>query len=180
MQYEDPLFRLSVFLVILLGIAFGCNKKEEQSAVEDKAEADLQQDKIPQAVMDGLMAKFPGAEIQKWTQETEDDIVIYDFEFTLEDWKYEADIKEDGTIHNWEKALEITDLPEIVSAAMETKYPNARVKEIMEITAVDEGIDVLEGYEIVLETDEIKEVEIMVTPGGDIVEDSGEQQPEES
>ena len=177
---RNSLFRFSIFpLIILLCLVFSCQQKEEMPADEMKAENDLQLNKIPQVVMDGLKAKFPKAEIHKWTEEKEGDIVIYDFEFTQEGWKFEADIKEDGSIYNWEKAIEVKDLPEAVMKSVEKKYPDANLKEIMMITAVSDGKDVLEGYEIVLETTDIKEIEVTVAPDGNILEDSGEMKPEE-
>lgn len=42
----------------------------------------------------------------------------------------------------------------------------------MVITAIKDGKDVLEGYEIVLETANKKEVEVMVAPDGKILEES--------
>lgn len=85
-----------------------------------------------------MKAKFPKAEIHKWTKEKEGDIVVYDIEFQQEDRKFEADIKEDGTIHNWEKQIPVKDLPDAVRKAVETKYPKAALKEVLAITAVKE------------------------------------------
>jgi hypothetical protein len=176
----NSIFKLSVFLVILmLYFAFGCEKQEEKTVAEKTAEANLQLDKIPQVVMDGFMAKFPGAEIHDWTKEKEDDIVIYDFEFTQDGWNFEADIKEDGSIYNWEKAIRMNDLPDFIKMTIDTKYPGSTVKEIMEITTVVDGQDVLEGYEIVFEAADMEEVEIMVTPEGEIIKESDEMQSEE-
>src|SRR6476469_6409090 len=36
---------------------------------------------IPKKVMDALRAKFPKAQIDKWTKEKEGDAVVYDIEF---------------------------------------------------------------------------------------------------
>jgi hypothetical protein len=172
--------RFSIFLLILLlCFVFGCSQKEEKPAVENKAADDLQLDEIPQIVMNGLKAKFPQAEIHRWAKEKEGDIIIYDFEFKQAGRNFEADIKVDGSIHNWEKAIEITDLSEAAKKAVETKYPESAMKEIMEITAVTDGEDALEGYEIVLETADMKEVEVTVAPDGEIIEDSGEMESEE-
>jgi hypothetical protein len=44
----------------------------------------------------------------------------------------------------------------------------------MAITAVKDGRDALEGYEIVLETADRKGVEVRVAPNGEVLEDSGE------
>jgi len=139
---------------------------------QDKGKLGL--DKIPEKVMDALKAKFPKAKIQKWAKEKEGDIVIYDVEMKQEGRKFEADIKEDGTIHNWEKEIAAKDLPKAARKAVRARYPKATIKEIMEITAVNDGKDTLEGYEIVLKTAEKKGVEVTVAPDGRILEDSGE------
>ena len=147
------------------------------TGAQAKEKPDLSQ--IPKAVMDGLMAKFPKAEIHKWTQEKEGEIVIYDFEFKQGRQKLEADVKEDGSIFNWERAIKAKALPDAVKKTVEMKFPKAELEEIMEITAVTDGQDALEGYEIVLETADEKDVEITVAPDGKILEDSGEMTPEE-
>src|SRR5262249_33933004 len=131
-------------------------------------------DKIPKKVMDALKAKFPKAEIHKWTKEKEGDNVVYDIEFKQDGRKFEADIKEDGTILNFEKEIAAKDLPKAVIQAVEKKYPNAKLKEVMEITEVKDKKETPGGYEIVLETANKKEVEVTVAPDGKILEDSGE------
>jgi Putative beta-lactamase-inhibitor-like, PepSY-like len=146
------------------------------SRAEDKAK-DV--DKIPKAVMDALKAKFPKAEIHKWTKEKEGDAVVYDIEFKEGDRKCEADIKEDGTYINYEKEIAAKDLPKAVTEAVEKKYPKAKFKEVMEITEVKGKDEKLEGYEIVLETADKKEVEVTVAPDGKILEDSGEEKKKE-
>jgi preprotein translocase subunit SecD len=140
---------------------------------QEKDKPDL--DKLPQKVKDTLKAKFPKAEIHKLTKEKEGDTVIYDLEFKQEGRKFEADIKEDGTIVNWEKEIAAKDLPEAVTKAVEKKYPKAKLKEVMEITAVKDNKDMLEGYEVVLDTADNKEVELTLAPDGKILEeDTGE------
>lgn len=171
-----PSFRFSILAsVLLMCLVFSCGQQGEETNVETKAEDSLQLGKIPPVVMSTLKAKFPNAEIHKWTKEKEGDIFVYDIEFKQQERKFEADIKEDGSIHNWEKEIAAQDLPEVVKKAAQEKYPNSTNKEIMEITAVKNGQDELEGYEIVLETTDKKEVEITVAPDGEILEDSGEE-----
>jgi uncharacterized membrane protein YkoI len=128
---------------------------------------------MPKRVMDGLKAKFPNFNIEKWTEEKEDKMIVYDIEFTQGGQKFEADVKEDGTIHNWEKAIPAKDLPRAVKKAVNRRYPKTGMTEIMEITAVKEGNDKLEGYEIVLRIADKKDVEVTVAPNGKILEDSG-------
>src|SRR5262245_48729213 len=91
------------------------------TSAQDKKNIDL--DKIPKVVMDGLKAKFPKAAIDKCTREKEGDIIVYDIEFKQDGRKFEADIKEDGTIHNWEKEIALGDLPAAVKKAVDKKYP---------------------------------------------------------
>jgi uncharacterized membrane protein YkoI len=143
------------------------------------AVAQEKKDEIPKAVMDALKAKFPKPEITKWTKEKEGDKVVYDIEFTQDGRKCEADIFEDGTIHNFEKAIAAKDLPKPVTEAVEKKYPKATMKEIMEITEVKDKKEMLEGYEIVLETADKKEVEVTVAPDGKILEDSTDEKKKE-
>jgi len=126
-----------------------------------------------------LKTRFPRAEIHKWTKEKEGDAVVYDIEFKQRDQKFEADIKEDGTILNWEQEIAAKDVPEAAKTAVEKKYPKAKWKEIMQITEVKNMKEMLEGYEIVLETADKKEVEVTVAPDGKILEDSTEPKKKE-
>lgn len=57
---------------------------------------------------------------------------------------------------------------------MERRYPGATLKEIMRVTAVRDGKDELEGHEIVLETADGKDIEVMLAPDGSILEDAGQ------
>src|SRR5215207_9951339 len=59
-------------------------------ADDQKDKPDL--DKIPKKVMDALKARFPKAEIHKWTKEKEGDKDVYDIEFKQGARKFEADI----------------------------------------------------------------------------------------
>ena len=173
---KSSLFRFSASaFILMLCLVFSCQQKAEEMRVEEKAEADLELDKIPEVVMNALKARFPEAEIHKWTKEKEGDIVVYDIEFKQQDRKFEADIKEDGTIHNWEKEIAAVDLPLAAMKAVETKYPESTIQEIMEITAVTEGKEALEAYEVVLMTADKKEVEVAVASDGEILEDSGDE-----
>lgn len=155
--------RTVVGLVCLLVVPAACAQEQGEP---DTAE-------IPRQVMDGLTARFPRAAIDKWTMEEEGEIVVYDIEFNQDGLKFEADIREDGSIFNWERAIGIEDLPGTVKEAADERYPGGSMTEIMAITEVTAEGEALEGYEIVLEAADAKEVEIMVTPDGEILEDTG-------
>src|SRR5262245_25801756 len=149
------------------------------SAVRGQDKNDkLDLDKIPKAVMDALKARFPKAEIHKWSKAKEGDDIVYDIEFTQAGRKYEADIKENGTYINYEKEIAVKDLPKVVRKAVDMRYPKATLKEVMEITAVMGKAEKLEGYEIVLTTADNRQVEVTVAPDGKILEDSGAKKEE--
>ena len=141
---------------------------------QDKEKPDT--DKIPKRVMDALKGKFPKAEIREWSKEKEGDVVVYDIEFRQAGKKYEADIRENGTFHNWEKEITARDLPDAVRKTLATRYPGAAFTEVMEITAVKDGKDALEGYEVGLTTADKKAVEVTVAPDGKVLEEELEEE----
>lgn len=159
--------QIVVLIAVLALVAFvgtGLRAKEEPVPV----------DKIPRAVMDALLAKFPKAKIDKCTKAKEGGDIVYDIEFKEGDRKCEADIKENGTYINYEKAIAAKDLPKAVKDAIEKRYPKSKMTEIMEETEVKGKDEKISAYEVVLETADKKEVEVRVSPEGKILEDSGE------
>jgi hypothetical protein len=133
-------------------------------------------DKIPSTVMSALTAKFPEAKIAKWSREKEDGKEIYDIEFKQGDRKFEADIFSDGTIHNWQQQIAQSDLPAAVVQAVKKQFPNAALKEIMAVTDVKNGVEQLEGYEIVVQRARRKDVEMTIAPDGKILEGPGREE----
>jgi hypothetical protein len=129
--------------------------------------------RIPKTVMDALHARFPRARIDKSTRANEENEVVYDLEFTEDGRKCEADIRENGTYINYEKAIPASDLPTAVRAAIDRRYPNATLNEVMEETEVSGKVERLSAYEVVLVTAGRKEVEVRVSPDGKILEDTG-------
>jgi len=172
----NTLFRFSVIsLIFTMLIFFSCEQKAEKKEIESDVEENLESGELPKEIEDVLYSKFANAKIDKWTKESEEDMVIYDIEFKQGDQKFEVDIKADGTIYNWEKEIMVDDLPEAVKEVLKKKYTEKKIKEVMEISLVKDGKDVLEGYEIVFETFDAKEAEVTVAPDGKILEESGEE-----
>ena len=153
--------------VLLAGLAL------VQPPIPAEAQAAAEGNKIPKAVMNGLKARFPDAVIQKWEKETEHGVVLYDIEFTQQGRNFEADVRPNGTIDNWERQIDDQDLPGAVRTAVNNRYPGATLGEIMMVTTVRAGKDRLEGYEVNLRTADKTHVEMTVAPGGKILEDSG-------
>lgn len=160
-----------LIMVTVAGVLVG------NSAVR-AAEEKVPLDKIPKAVMDALTAKFPNAKIDKCTKAKEGDDVVYDIEFKEGDRKCEADIKENGTYINFEKAIAEKDLPKAAREAIEKKYPKSKLTEIMEETEVKGKDEKVVAYEVVLQTADKKEVEVKVSTEGKILEDSNDEKKE--
>jgi hypothetical protein len=154
---------LAVF-VLFLFVGGGATPAQEEAVPLDK---------IPKAVMDALLSKFPKAKIDKCHKANEENTVVYDIELKQEDRKCEADIRENGTYINYEKAIKATELPKAVTAAVEKRYPKSALKEIMEETEVKGKDEKLAAYELVLTTADKKEEEVKVSPDGKILEDTG-------
>ena len=129
--------------------------------------------KLPPDVMAALITKFPHAKIDKWNKEKEDGRIVYDIEFKQDSRKFEADIFADGTIHNWEQQIAQGDLPQPVVQAVNRKFPGAVLKEVMAVTDVQNAVEHLHGYEIVVARAHKKDVEMTVAPDGRILEGPG-------
>jgi hypothetical protein len=55
---------------------------------------------------------------------------------------------------------------------VDKKYPKASLQEVSQTVLVKDGRDQVEGYEILLRTNDKKDVEITVATDGKILEDS--------
>jgi hypothetical protein len=123
-------------------------------------------DKLPSKVAATLKAKFPGAKITSASKTTENGAIVYDIEMTRGGRKHEMDLKEDGTIVNFENEISVKALPAAVTAAVKARYPNCPIKEAMEVMVIKDKKDTLDEYEVLIETAEKKEVELTVSPDG--------------
>ena len=135
-------------------------------AEDEKVEAD----KLPQKVKDTLKTRWATAKITVATKTMENGAVVYDIEMTQDGKKREADIKEDGSIVNFENEIAIKDLPKAVADAVKAKHPDAKIKEAMETLVIKDGKDTVDEYEVLLVTGDNKEVELTVSPDGKKIE----------
>ena len=158
--------------VLVLFLSIGASNVRAQ----DEA---VPQNEIPKGVMDALLARFPKAMIDKCTKAKEGADLVYDIEFRQEGCKCEADITSNGMYINYEKAIDEKGLPRAVSQAVRNRYPKSSLKEIMEEREVKGKEEKLAAYEVVLLTAEKQEVEVRVSPGGEILEDTGKAKPGE-
>ena len=123
--------------------------------------------------MKALTARFPDARIGKRRKKRRDGREVYDIEFTQAGRKLEADIFADGTIHNWQQQVAAGDLPEPVVQAVARLFPKSRMQEIMAITAVSNGTERREGYEIAVRRARKRDIEVTIAPDGRVLEGPG-------
>jgi hypothetical protein len=159
-------------LVLLAAVAGRAADEKEKNKAEK-----IPADKIPKAVMDTIKARLPGAEIISAEKETEDGKVVYDIELKHKGRKYEMDIHEDGTLIEIEKEVAAKDVPEAVTKALKAKYPDATVKEVMEVNKVKGKTETPDHYEVTLKVGD-KEREVLVSLDGKSVKTEAEAKKE--
>ena len=122
-----------------------------------------------QALPETIMAKFhelaDGGTITATEIEKEDDGVIT-YEASIKKQQEEIEIKLDaaGNVIEIEKALSVSDLPQAVLGALQSRYPNAEIEEAELVTQGN-----LTFYEIELETRKDEEYEIKIKADGTIL-----------
>ena len=133
----------------------------------------ISQSDVPGPVMASINSRFPGAQVTSIEREKEHGNVIYDFELRQNGRKYEADVKDDGTIIEIEK--EVAEVPDAVASAVHAKYPNATLRETMEVDKVSGQRETPDHYEVNLTTSGGKKKEVTVSlDGSEVKEEAGE------
>jgi hypothetical protein len=99
-------------------------------------------------------------------KENEGGKVVYDVELKHKGRNYEMDIEENGTIIEIEKEISLKDLPKAAVKTLQAKYPNATIKEIMEVNKVKGKKEIPDHYEVLLVTADMKKLEIEVSLDG--------------
>src|SRR5262245_14200581 len=125
-------------------------------------------DKLPQAVVDAVKAKFPKAKLVSAEKETDDGKTVYEVAIKNDKQSIEVTLTPEGKIVEIEKRIAAKDLPKAVAKALEEKYPKATYKRIEEIIKVKDDKEKLEYYEVLLVTAENKKLEVAVAPDGKI------------
>ena len=164
--------------VIALAVAIIMLVSVSRAADEPKK---LAPSDVPPKVMDAVKARLPGVQVTSAEKETENGNVVYDLELKHEGRKYEMDVKDDGTIMEIEKEVRAKDVPAAVSKAVAEKYPQAKVKEVMEVNLVKGKQETPDHYEVTLTTADGKESEVVVSlDGKSVKEEAAEEKAKEA
>jgi len=122
---------------------------------------------LPKSVASSLKTRFPGLTITSATRETEPNgKVVFDIELKHKDRKFETDIQKDGTILEVEKEIPAKDWSKALQSTVESKFPNGKIKEVLEVNKVTEGKEVPDHLEVTVETAGKKNAEILVSLDG--------------
>jgi uncharacterized membrane protein YkoI len=169
---EDMMRRITGWFIVcaVVGLLIGAPVAQGDDKDKEKPKAEkIALDKVPGPIMKAITTRFPGAKLKSVEKELEDGKVVFDVELSHDGRKYEMDIKEDGTIIEIEKEVAAKDLPEAVTKALETRYPKAQIKEIMEVNKVEGKQETPDHYEVVIVTAEGKSMEVEVSLTGKIL-----------
>lgn len=162
---------LSLSLMIAAGSAFA---DEDSIKVED----------LPKAVRSAVKKKFPEGKLVAASKETEDGKTI--FEVVVEDdgAKIDTAFSAKGKLLEVERSIDVGKLPKEVTAAIEKKYPKAKIKKAEKVVKYedededeDEDDDAEKFFEVVVAVDGKESVEVKVSPKGKILK--GEEEKEE-
>lgn len=135
-------------------------------------------DQVPKVVIDAVKAKFPKADVVGAAKESEDDEVEYEVTIKLDGKQIDVTVSAKGTIESLEKELTASDLPKIVSDALNQKYPKAVVKGIEAVYEIEDGEEELEYYEIAIETADKQTLEVKIDPKGKIEDEEDDEEEE--
>jgi hypothetical protein len=139
-----------------------------------RADGKVDLDKVPAKIMSAIKGRFPDPQIKSVEKEDENGKVMYDVELSQKGRKYEMDITDDGTIVEVEKEVAAKDFPAACAKAVATKFPNAKIKEIMEVNKVEGKKETPQNYEVTLEEPGKKAFEAIVSLDGSSVKEEKE------
>ena len=129
-------------------------------ADEEKVELD----KLPKAVAAAVKKEFPKAKVVSASKELVEKKTV--FEVTIKDGKQnvQVTVTPEGEITEVEKEIAAKDLPKEVTAALDEKYPKAKIEKAEEVTRGKEL-----GYEVLLVTKDKKTLEVKFDPKGKVL-----------
>jgi uncharacterized membrane protein YkoI len=152
----------------------------EEDEVGAVGEEKFPLDKLPKAVKDALLKRFPQADLKGAEQEkTEDGKTFYDVALKQKDNIYEVAVTPEGVITGYEKVIDAKAMPNAVSKALQEKYPKATYKLVEEVYTVKGDAEKLVYYEVALVTANNMRFEVHVAPDGKILKaiEEGKKKP---
>lgn len=152
---------LSLGLVIAAGSAFA---DEDSIKVED----------LPKAVRAAVKKKFPEGKLISAAKEEEDGKTVFEVVVEDDDAKMDVAFSAKGKLMEVEKTIDVAKLPGEVTAAIEKKFPKAKIKKAEKVVKYedeDDEDDAEKFFEVVLSVEGKKDFEVKVSPKGKLLKD---------
>ena len=153
-------------------------EKKAETKAETKAEKDADKKaafeesvdpkKLPNGILEAAKKAFPDAEVVGAAKEKDGDKTVYEVELKLKGMTIDIMFSDKGVMELVEKQIAIKSVPEAISGAVSKKYPKSTIKLAEELYKVAAGKQTLDLYEVLVETADKAEVEIKLTPKGEI------------
>ncbi len=102
---------------------------------DDSEPQPLALNQVPKAVVNAVMAKYPNAKPQSAAQGVEDNRPFIDVHILVNNQKIWVTCDPKGPIRVIDREITLKDLPAAVTAALNKKYPQAKIRLVNEITA---------------------------------------------
>jgi hypothetical protein len=128
-------------------------------------------DRVPRAVMNAAKARFPGAEIRKASEETEDGKTTYSLEMKHQRHDLGVTFTGDGTVVLVETAVPRKELPNVVLWAVARHSPGASLRHAVAVRKGPEPKKTADYYEFYLLSADKRPRLVKVDPKGRVLED---------
>jgi len=134
-------------------------------ADEKKEEVDVE--KLPQALIDTMKAKFPRAAPISAVKEKEDGKEVFEVKIKHQGSVLEVTVTPEGKILSIEKEIAEKDLPKAVADSLKAKYADATIKKAEQITKDDK----VASYEVVIVAKDKQSLKVCFDPAGKFLEE---------
>ncbi len=132
-------------------------------------------DKVPEAVMKAVKAKFPGAKLLGASTEKENGKTVYEVSLKYKGHHHDVTVEPEGKIVSIEREIPVKDLPRAIADGLEAKYPKATHKKAEELI---KGDGTHHGYEVVVVTADGGTVEVVLDLKGKILKEEKQEKKE--
>ena len=149
-----PIVR-AVCLLFVLVLPLACYAKGKETKVAAKD--------VPAAVMNAFHSAYPSAKIKETTTEAEEGKTYFEIRSKDGDLFREVSYLADGTVTEVKEAVTEAALPATVKAAVEAKYPGAKIGRAAKVVR-----DAVTTYDLKIVSGKMK-MKLVVDPDGKII-----------
>jgi uncharacterized membrane protein YkoI len=162
MRFLRGWLALSIVVCVLSSMAAGADEPKEGK---------VSLDKVPNAVLKAVKAKFKGAELVSASTENDNGKLVYEIVLKDKGQNVDVSVSPEGKLLSFERTLAAKDLPRPVRESINKKYPRAEYKRIEELTEDDKT-----SFEVLLVTSSKKKIEVVLDRDGKILKETQEKE----